>query len=151
VRAIKGAVTQEWIGEAPGRLPWWRLGRPPAKDEEDPARAVRAKQKREDSYVEADRAPWTVEAFLEKGAEWLGVDMDDLAGRSKRQKVVRARELLATLGVERYGLQVQVIAGTLDKHPVTASVWIQRGTERRRTDQTFRAELERLDKALLQE
>jgi putative transposase len=31
VRTPKGAVSQEWIGEAPGKLPWWRLGRPPAK------------------------------------------------------------------------------------------------------------------------
>jgi hypothetical protein len=41
VRRLKGAVEAEWIGEAPGRLPWWRLGRPPKGEDEDPEEAVR--------------------------------------------------------------------------------------------------------------
>ena len=28
---LKGAVEEEWIGQEPGRLPWWRLGRPPKR------------------------------------------------------------------------------------------------------------------------
>jgi REP element-mobilizing transposase RayT len=38
VRGLKGSMEAEWIGEAPGRLPWWRLGRPPrGEDEQQPA------------------------------------------------------------------------------------------------------------------
>lgn len=148
VRALKGAVTREWIGEAPGRLPWWRLGRPPGREEEDPIVSVRAKRGREDSANAADRPKMSVEAFLEQGARWLEVDLNDLSGRGQREEVVRARELLATLGVERYGLQVKALAETLAKHPVTGSVWVRRGGERCRHDPTFRARLDGLDKAL---
>lgn len=141
-------MTQEWIGEAPGRLPWWRLGRPPATENEDPVFSVRAKRSKEDPVGAADRPRMSVRAFLEQGAEWLKVDIDDLAGRGQRENIVRARELLATLGAERYGLQVRAIAETLDKHPVTGSVWVRRGARRCRQDRTFYAELEGLDKAL---
>jgi REP element-mobilizing transposase RayT len=47
VRRLKVAVEEEWIGEAPGRLPWWRLGRPPKSEDEDPGDAVRARRARE--------------------------------------------------------------------------------------------------------
>jgi REP element-mobilizing transposase RayT len=148
VRAVKGAVAEEWIGEAPGKLPWWRLGRPPAKELEDPIATVRAKRGREVSVGLADRPRMSVNAFLEKGADWLEVEMEDLAGRGQRQEVVRARELLATLAVERYGFQVKALAETLGKHAVTGSVWVRRGVQRCREDPAFRAKYERLDKAL---
>jgi len=37
VRAIKGTVAEPWVGEGPGRLPWWRLGRPKVEEDEAPA------------------------------------------------------------------------------------------------------------------
>ena len=148
VRALKGAVSQEWIGEDPGKLPWWRLGRPPAKEVEDPIVTVRAKRGREVSDGLADRPKMSVNEFLEKGADWLEVEMEDLAGRGQQEEVVRARELLATLGVERFGMKVKALAETLGKHPVTGSVWVRRGLQRCREDRAFRAKYERLDKAL---
>lgn len=148
VRSLKGAVAQEWIGEAPGQLPWWQLGRPPARELEDPIVTVRARRGREDSDEAGERPKISVNAFLEKGAGWLEVEMEDLAGRGQQQDVVRARELLATLGVERYGLQVKALAETLGKHPVTGSVWVRRGVQRCREDGAFRAKYEHLDKAL---
>jgi REP element-mobilizing transposase RayT len=148
VRALKGAVTHEWIGEVPGKLPWWRLGRPPAQEEEAPIVTVRAKLGREDSDDAADRPRMSARAFLEQGAERLTMEMEDLAGRGQRKEVVRARELLATLGVERYGIQVKALAEALDKHPVTGSVWVRRGVQRCRQDCTFRAKYERLDESL---
>ena len=60
-------------------------------------------------------------AFLEKGADRLEVEMEDLAGRGQQEDLVRARLLLATLGVERYGIQVKALAATLGKHQVTGS------------------------------
>ena len=36
VRRLKGSFDEQWIGEEPGRLPWWRLGRPPKGEDEDP-------------------------------------------------------------------------------------------------------------------
>jgi hypothetical protein len=148
VRALKGAVTEKWIGEAPGRLPWWRLGRPPAKELEDPIVTVRVKRDREDSDEAADRPKMSVNAFLEKGADWLEVEMEDLAGRGQQEEVVRARELLATLGVERFGMKVKALAENLGKHPVTGSVWVRRGIQRCSEDRAFRAKYESLDKAL---
>ncbi len=51
----------------------------------------------------------------------LGIGFDELAGRGRKPEVVRARELLTVLGVERYGLLVKEIAAALHKHPVTAT------------------------------
>ncbi len=36
VRRLKGSLEEMWVGEEPGRLPWWRLGRPPKGEDEDP-------------------------------------------------------------------------------------------------------------------
>ena len=35
VRALKGAAEEDWAGEGPGGLPWWRLGRPPKGEEQE--------------------------------------------------------------------------------------------------------------------
>jgi len=61
---------------------------------------------------------------------------------------VRARELLAAFGVERYGLQVKRIAAILDKPPVTGSTWVMRGIQSRKNDPKYRKLYEWLDSEL---
>jgi hypothetical protein len=90
----------------------------------------------------------SVNEFLEKGADWLEVELEHLVGRGQQEEVVRARELLATLGVERFGMKVEALAENLGKHPVTGSVWVRRGIQRCREDRAYRAKYESLDKAL---
>jgi len=64
---------------------------------------------------------------IARGEHALGVDVSQLAGRGRGEATVRARELLASLGAERFGLQVKAIAEALGTHPATASGWVMRG------------------------
>ena len=147
VRAIKGAFEEAWIGEGPGRLPWWRLGRPVKGDDEAPV---------PDSTVAfidelgrstgLERPSLKTEEFLQEGAGFLGVGLEELAGRGRAPRVVRAREMLATLGVERYGLRVKDMAETFSKSAEAVSRMVSRGVEKRQNDAEFREEFEALDR-----
>jgi REP element-mobilizing transposase RayT len=147
VRRLKGAVEEEWIGESPGRLPWWRLGRPPRGEDEDPEDAVRARRSNE-----PERPEWRIRldatALVAAGARTLGVPLDDLRARTRDLRVVRARELLMLLGVERYRLRVVDLAEALGRSPDGMTKTLARATRRRADAPDFLNELEALDRSL---
>ena len=147
VRRLKGAVEEEWVGEAPGRLPWWRLGRPPKGEDEDPEDAVRARRN-----GEPERPEWRprlgAAALVAAGARTLAVPLDDLCARTRDLQVVRARELLMLLGVERYRLRVVDLAEALGRSPDGMTKTLARATLRRAEDPDFLNELEALDRSL---
>ncbi len=147
VRRLKGAVEEEWIGEAPGRLPWWRLGRPPRGEDEDPEDAVRARRSNE-----PERPEWRIRldatALVAAGARTLGVALDDLRSRTRDLRVVRARELLMLLGVERYRLRVVDLAEALGRSPDGMTKTLARAIRQRANDPHFLSELEALDRSL---
>jgi REP element-mobilizing transposase RayT len=148
VRALRAARDAEWIGEDPGFLPWWRLGRPPRSEAEDPDATGR------DARIEAEerrlreRPRLAAGEFLRQGGEVLGIGFEELAGRGKLPEVVRARELLTVLGVERYDLRVKDMAAALGKHPQAATGWMMRGVRRRHEDAEEAICLEEIDVAL---
>lgn len=67
----------------------------------------------------------TGHAFMEVG---------DVCSRHRSPELVRARELVMVLGVERYSLKVQDFAATLRKHPDRMFRALARGTRRRVDD-----------------
>jgi len=147
VRRLKGFFENEWIGNEPGRLPWWRLGRPSKGEDEDPEAAVRQRRERE------QLGPYwrpTIETseFVARVTERLGVDIDDLRSRRRSQELVRARELLMVLGVERYGLKVKDLARELRKSPDGMTQTIARSARRRIRDSAFLVDLNKLDRSL---
>jgi len=147
VRALKGAREAPWIGEEPGRLPWWRVGRPRKEEEEDPEIAVR--RKREDERLDAiERPTLSAEEYIRRGAIAAGVTVEDLKARQRGAKVVRARELLAVVGVERYGLRVKDLAREMAKSPDSLTKMIGRTVRRRRTEPELRPALDHLDEAI---
>jgi REP element-mobilizing transposase RayT len=146
VKAIKGTVTAPWAGEGPGKLPWWRLGRPKVEEDDPPAPDPDV------AFIDElgrstglERPRLSAAEFVVRGAEFLNVRPDALATRGRAPGVVRARELLATLGVERYSLRVKDIAVEFDKSAEAASRMVSRGIEKRLGDENFREELETLD------
>ncbi len=62
--------------------------------------------------------------------------------------MVRAREMLAVVGSERWGFRVMDLAGAMGKSPHTISKAIGRATRRRRKDAEYRQSLEHLDEAI---
>ncbi len=151
VRAIEVVGDEEWAGEGPGKLPWWRLGKPPAEDERPPS------PDRSVAFIDElgrstgpERPRFEAVNLIGIGAEFLGVRLADLAGRGRSPEVVRAREMLATLGVERYGLRVKDIASVLDKSAEAGSRMVSRGAEKRQSEAAFLNQLEALDRHLIQ-
>jgi transposase-like protein len=60
----------------------------------------------------------------------------------------KLRELVAVLGVEKYGQRVREIAGRLEKNPGSVSRWVTTAAERRSSDAGFARRLGRLDEVL---
>ena len=46
----------------------------------------------------------------------LGVDIEDLKGRGRDPDIVRYRELIGLVGIERYGVKVTELAEVLENH-----------------------------------
>jgi len=147
VRRLRGALEEPWVGEEPGRLPWWRLGRPPKGEDGDPEAAVRERRAREELGPEW-RPSFEAAEFVARGAELLGVDVDDLRARGRAPDVVEARELLLVLGVERYGVKVNALAREVQKSPSGMSQALARAVRRRVEDAGFRRKLDEVDRRL---
>jgi REP element-mobilizing transposase RayT len=147
VRRLKGSFEEEWMGEEPGRLPWWRLGRPSKGEEKDPEAAVRELRGRKELGPDW-RPHYEAKDFIACGAGWLGVDVEDLQTRRRTHDLVRARELLMALGVERYGLKVKDLAREFRKSPDGMTQTVARAARRRTADDRFRADFNELDHAL---
>lgn len=147
VRQLKGALEERWIGEDPGHLPWWRLGRPPEGEDEDPEAAIRARRAQEEAGPEW-RPRTDAETFVTAGARHLGIGQGELQSRSRGKRLVRARELLVTLGAERYGLRVNDLARAIRKSPQGVTLALARGSRRRVSDAGFRRDLDGIDKVL---
>jgi len=147
--ALRQVSDSSWSREAPGKLPWWRLGRR-AED--------RQLQVHSNSMLDElgrSTAPYRPQLSAE---EWvviacgcLGVDRADLAGRGRQPEIVRARELTGLIGVERYGVQVKRLAEELGKSEDGVSLWVRRGARRRSDDAVFAGAAERLDSIAQQE
>ncbi len=139
------------VGAGPGALPWWRLGRrPPRSESEFPDETGRIAKVEAQERRLCERSRFEAGELLRRGGELLGVGFVDLAGRGKAPEVVRARELLTVLGVERYGPLVKGIAAALARHPATATGWVMPGVQRRHECPEEAARLEELDQALSQ-
>ena len=149
-RATLATVDEsDWGGEGPGRLPWWRLGRP---TEEELLR------RKDDAFIDEQgrstarwRPRYGASEWLEIACARLGVDRARLADRNRNQEVVRARELIGLVGVERFGVKVNELARELGKSRDGVSRWIQRGTDRRASEADFASDAEALDLAASEE
>ncbi len=78
----------------------------------------------------------------------LEITRKEVAGRTKRREVVRAREILISLGVERYHLKVTEMAAALQVKYDTASLWGRRGADRRAGDVDFACRMGEVDSSV---
>jgi putative transposase len=150
LRAYRSAMAsvgrEEWSDEAPGKLPWWRLGRPTEEE--------RLLRRREGAFVDElgrSTARWRprylAEEWLELACTHLGCDREALGGRGRAPEVVRMRDLVGLVGIERYGVKVTELAAELGKSRDGVSRWCRRGAARRAEDPGFAAAAEALDHA----
>ena len=150
LESIRAATGEPWVKGSPGELPWWRFGRPREKDQSEELRIGASTPFIDELGRSAalERPRVNAEDFVERVLGFLGVDLEDVSGRAKRREVVRAREFLMSLGVERYGQRVTALAASLGVRYDTASVWGRRGAHRRRSDPAFQRRLDEVDELL---
>jgi REP element-mobilizing transposase RayT len=147
--ALKGAQEADWIGELPGRLPWWGLKYPPA--EERDSLSPRGDLPFVDELGRStglERPPLKADNLVTLACEKLGVSREGLIGPGRDRQVVRAREAIALVAVERYALRLKDIADELQKNQDTASRWLSRAAARRRDDTGFAELVHALDQTL---
>lgn len=144
VRMLRGERGQPWVGEQPGRLPWWGRGGDEDVDggawEPTPSGGMRG--------VAEQVTVRDVDAFIRRSARELGVASEDLISRRKAPAAVRAREIIAIVGVERFGVKVAELAVCLKKNPGSVSRWLVQAAERRQKEREFEVDCERLEAAV---
>ena len=147
--AMASVSSEDWSIEDPGRLPWWRLGRP---TEEERLR------RRDDAFVDEQgrstarwRPRYDAAAWLDLACDHLHIDREALRARGRHPEVVRQRELVGLVGVERYGVKVTELAAILGKSRDGVSQWVRRGAQRRAADPEFAAAAQELDLAASEE
>ena len=149
LRRYRAAMTivgeSEWGGEGPGRLPWWRLGRP--TDEEHLRRKDGAFVDEQGRSTARWRPRFGADEWLQIACGHLAVDRFRLGDRNRSPDIVRARELIGLIGVERYGVKVNELAAELGKSRDGVSRWVQRGADHRKSDPEFAYDAESLDNA----
>ena len=135
VRMLRGERRAEWIGERPGRLPWWRRG-----EEAGEAITLVVGRPRLDALGAStvpQRARWGVDEYLARACKVHGLELSELSGRRKDEATARLRELLTLIGVEVYGLRVKDLAESMRMNPGSASRALARAADREREDRTF--------------
>ena len=86
--------------------------------------------------------------FVESAFEELGLEGALATSRTKDRRVVRARRLMAALGVERWGLRAGLLADVMGRPAQQLSIWRGEGSRLRGEDAAFQEEYEALDAAL---
>jgi REP element-mobilizing transposase RayT len=143
VRMLRGERQVEWIGERPGRLPWWRRG----EEAEEPITLGDGRPRLDalGASTLPQRARWGVDAYLAHVCQIQDLELSELSGRRKDEATSRMRELLTLVGVEVYGLRVKDLAEGMRMNPGSVSRALARAAAREGEDRTFheqRLELE---------
>lgn len=139
--SLLGRTREEaWVAGPLETVPWWRAQPAP----EAPRRALDA--------LGASRGParrrLSADEFLERSLPLLAATRAELAGAGRDAGVLDARELLAGVAVERWGVGVKALAGALGKSRDGVSHWVRRAARRRGADAAFAARLDALDEQL---
>ena len=144
LRRLNAALAEEKRAEVSERMPWWT-----AERELKPSvgRALMDELGRSKGL---EREQLDAEAFVELACNGLGIGATSLTGRIKDRKTTRLRQLVATVGIERWDQRAGKLGTVLGKHPDVVSRWARAGAERRSSDQGFAEALDRLDVALVE-
>jgi REP element-mobilizing transposase RayT len=141
--AVGGA---EWSAGALGRLPWWQLERSAAEEELRVGGGETADEL--GRPTSPYRARFEANEWIDTACAIVGLDRGELADRGRNPKIVRAREVVGLVGVERYGVKVKDLAACLGKSEDGVSLWVRRGARHREEDAAFAAVVETLDSAM---
>lgn len=142
LKRLNVALAEQERTEVSEQTPWWKPER-----ELQPASGG--------AYVDElgrstglERARLDATEFVELVCSLLGITPESLAGNLKDQKISMQRQIVATLGIERWSQRAGNLGEVLGKNPDVVSRWARTGAERRTTDPEFAEVLDQLDAAL---
>ena len=144
LKRLNAALVEEKRAEISERMPWW-TGERELKPSDGRA------------YVDElgrstglEREQLDAAAFVALARKGLGIDEASLTGRIKDRKTTRLRQLVATVGIERWEQRAGKLGHILGKHPDVVSRWARAGAETRSSDRDFAEALDRLDATLVE-
>jgi predicted transcriptional regulator len=77
-----------------------------------------------------------------------GVDIERLASHRRDSETAAMRQLVAAVGIERWGQRAGRIATLLEKHPVAVSRWVAEAARARQVDPGIEESMTKLDAEL---
>jgi len=143
-------TSQDWVGDKPGRLPWWRIERASAGKTDELVLNVQRPLTGDDGLSTGIVRPQVELAeLLAGGASHLGVSLDDVRSGRRSQELMDARIALAWVAVELYRFRVKDVAAALGKYMKTASRWVSCASRRRVNDRGFASLVKGVDAAIV--
>jgi len=139
LKRINAALAAEERMEVSERLPWWT-----------PERELKPATGR--AYVDElgrstgrERRLLEAAEFIELACSALGASVNSLASSRKDPETTRLHQLVATVGIERWGQRASALGGSLGKHPDVVSRWARTGAQRRLKEVEFSDAIDQLD------
>ncbi len=147
---VASVAESSWAAAEPGRLPWWQ--REPREDS-PPFRPHGSRPRLDALGASSTRQRPQLDAaqFVNRACSILGVEPEQVTGAARLHSLVRTRDLLAALAVERYALGATDLAIVFQRSPDHVSRWAGRGAHRRLDEAGFGTELDTLDAAIATE
>jgi putative transposase len=139
-RALAAASHAPWLGEEPGRLPWWQ------RERGGEQLSLPGGEPRLDALggsTAAARHVLSADEFLVAAANALDTGIPALRAPRSGRALTRQREMVAVVAVESFGVRVKDLAHRLGKNPGVVSRWANMGGERRSHDADLRERIER--------
>ncbi len=96
-----------------------------------------------------DRPTIRPDLFVSAFCELTGTDFERLAGRQRDQEIARNRQLIATLGIERWRQKASDLAKVLNKNPDVVSEWATRGGRHKPPPAGWAAQIDDLDERMV--
>jgi REP element-mobilizing transposase RayT len=142
VNRVRAGLEEDPVGESPWGL---SLISPPDRDLE--AHGV--------VYVDElgrstglERPALDAGQYLNAACAILGVAIERLASHRRDSETAAMRQLVAAVGIERWGQRAGRIATLLEKHPVAVSRWVAEAARARQFDPGIEKKMTRLDEEL---
>ncbi len=139
VAMLRCERSEPWMGGRLETLPWWKEEPTP-----DPGPGLDPLGR----SGSPERRGLGPSEFLDSIAPFLAVPIRELASAQRGADVLVARELVAALAIERWGLGVKALADALNKSRDGVSRWVHRAANRRAVDPAFARRLDEVDRRL---
>jgi REP element-mobilizing transposase RayT len=142
VRRLEAAIESDTGVTTRLKLPWWTGDRELEAEEGRPFVDVLGRS------TGLERARLDAVSFLALACRALGVDPSVLGSGRQDRATTRLRELVAAVGIERWGQRAGALGGVLGKHPDAVSRWARAAALRRAVEPALTEQHEALDRAL---